>query len=59
MVPRRFDLEMKGRHVAEELGVHEVVRVGAGLGAVPGRAVEEAPDSPHGLQEGRHAEIVE
>jgi hypothetical protein len=49
MVPRRFDLEMEGRHVAEEPGVHEVVRVGAGLGAVPGRAIEEAPDSPHGL----------
>jgi hypothetical protein len=30
-----------------------------GLGAVPGRAVEETPDGLHGLQEGRHAEVVE
>ncbi len=59
MVPRRFDLEMEGRHVGEEPGVHEVVRVGAGLGAVLGRAVEEAPHGPYGLQEGRHAEVVE
>jgi hypothetical protein len=34
---------MEGRHVVEEPRVHEVVRVGAGLGAVLGRAVEEAP----------------
>jgi len=59
MVPRRFDLEMEGRHVVEEPGLHEVVRVGACLGAVPGRAVEEAPDGFHGLQEGRHTEVVE
>jgi hypothetical protein len=59
MVPCRFDLEMEGRHVFEEPGVHEVVRVGAGLGAVLGRAVEEASNGPHGLQEGRHAEVVE
>ncbi len=59
MVRTRFDLEMEGRHVVEEPGLHEVVRVGAGLGAVLGRAVEEAPDGPHGLQERRHAEVVE
>jgi hypothetical protein len=58
MMPRCFDLEMKGRHIVEEPGEHEVVRVCARLGAVPGRAVEEAPDGLHGLQEGRHAEVI-
>jgi hypothetical protein len=58
MMPRCFDLEMEGRHVVEEPCIHEVVRVGAGRCAVLGRAVEEAPDGPHGLQEGRHAELV-
>ncbi|MGC2030188.1 MAG: hypothetical protein WA642_09225 [Steroidobacteraceae bacterium] len=59
MMPRCFDLEMEGRHIVEEPGVHEVVRVCAGLGAVPGRAVEETSHGLHGLQEGRHAEAVE
>jgi hypothetical protein len=59
MVPRRFDLEMEGRHVVEEARVHEVVGVIARLRAVSGRAAEEASDGPHGLQEGRHAEVVE
>ena len=59
MVRQGFDLEMEGRHVVEQAGVHEVVRVGGGLGAVPDRAVEEARDGAHGLQEGRHAEVVE
>jgi hypothetical protein len=49
----RFDSETMPREC-----VYEVVRVCAGLGAVPGRAVEEAPDGLHGLQEGRHAEVV-
>ena len=43
MMPRCLDLQMKGRHIVEEPGEHEVVRICAGLGAVPGRAVEEAP----------------
>ena len=59
MVGQGFDLEMKGRHVVEEAGVDKVVRVGAGLGAVLGSAVEEAGDGADGLQEGRHAEVVE
>jgi hypothetical protein len=59
VVRRGFDLEMEGRHVVEEAGVHKVVRIGAGLGAVPGGTVEETRDSAHGLQEGRHAEVVE
>jgi len=50
---------VEGRHIVEEPGVHEVVRVYVGLSAVPGRTVEETPDGLHGLQEGRHAEIVE
>jgi hypothetical protein len=32
---------MEGCHIVEEPGVHEVVPVCTGLGAVPGRAVEE------------------
>src|ERR1700722_20222281 len=59
MMPGCFDLEMEGRHIVEEPGVHEVVRVCAGLGAVPDRALEETPDGLHGLQEGRYAEGVE
>jgi hypothetical protein len=58
MMPRCFDLEMERCHIVEEPGMNEVVRVCAGLGAVPGRAVEKAPDGLHGLQEGRHAEVV-
>jgi len=54
MVPGRFDLKMKGRHV-----VHELVRVSAGFGAVPDCALEEAPNGPDGLEEDRHAEVVE
>ena len=30
-----------------------------GFGAVRGRSVEKTPDGLHGLQEGRHAEVVE
>ena len=37
MVPCRLDLEMEGCHIVEQPDVHEVVRIGAGLGAVPGR----------------------
>jgi len=48
MVPGRFDLKMKGRHVVEEPGVHELVRVSAGFGAVPDCALEEAPNGPDG-----------
>jgi len=39
--------------------VHEVVRVGAGLGAVLRGALKEARDGPNRLQEGWHAEVVE
>jgi len=50
---------MAWRHVVEEPGADEVVRVGAGLGAVAGCAVAEAPDGAHGLRESRHAVVVE
>jgi hypothetical protein len=59
MVPRSLDLEMEGRHVVVEPDAHEVIWVGAGLGAVPDSAFEEASNGAHGLQEGRHAELVE
>jgi hypothetical protein len=59
MVPRRFNLEVEGSHVVEEPGGDEAVRIGADLSAVLGRAGKKAPDGAHGLQEGRHAEIVE
>src|SRR5258708_32105665 len=59
MMPGRFDLKMEGRHIVKEPGVHEVVRICPGRGAVPDRAVEETPDGLHGLQESRHAQVVE
>ena len=49
----------KGAMSVEEPRMHEVVRVSADLGALPGRAVEEASDGGHGLQERGHADIVE
>lgn len=55
MMRRCFDLEVKRRHVVAEPCMHEVVRVGA----VPGCAVEEAPDGLQRLKESRHAEVVE
>src|SRR6516162_9739056 len=42
MMRQGFDLEMEGRHVGVEAGADEVVRVGAGFGAMLGRAVEGA-----------------
>jgi hypothetical protein len=59
MMPGRFDLKMEGCHIVKEPGVHEVVWICPGLGAVTDRAVEETPDGLHGLQEGRHAQVVE
>src|SRR5262245_29544957 len=35
MMRQGFDLEMEGRHVGVEAGAGEVVRVGAGFGAMP------------------------
>ena len=58
MMPRCFDLEMEGRHIVEEPGMYEVVRVCACLRAVSGRVLEEAPDGLHSLQERRNTEIV-
>jgi hypothetical protein len=57
MMRQGFDLEMEGRHVGVE--ADEVVRVGASFGAMLGRAVEETSDCAHGLQECRHAEVIE
>ena len=42
MVPRCLNWKWKGAMSVEEPRVHEVVRVSADLGALPGRAVEEA-----------------
>jgi hypothetical protein len=42
MMRQGFGLEMEGRHIGVKAGVNEVVRVGAGFGAMLGRAVEEA-----------------
>src|SRR5215475_14127776 len=47
MMRQGFDLEMEGRHVGVEAGADEVVRVGAGFGAMLGRAVEEARYRAH------------
>jgi hypothetical protein len=59
MVPSSLNLEMEGRHVIVESGSHEFIWVGARRGAVPARAVEETRNGAYGLQEGRHAELVE
>jgi hypothetical protein len=59
MVRYAFDLEVERRHVVEEARVHEVVGVSTRLRAMPGRTIEEARDGAHGLQEGRHAEVLE
>jgi hypothetical protein len=59
MMPRRFDLKMKGRHVVEKACLHEVIGIDTGFREVRGRTAEEASDGPHGLQEGRHAKVVE
>jgi hypothetical protein len=42
MMRQGFDLEMEGRHVGIKAGADEIVRVGAGCGAMPGGAVEDA-----------------
>jgi hypothetical protein len=59
MVPSRFDLKMKWRHVVEEARFHEVVGISARVRAMKGRTIKEASDGPYGLQEGRHAQVVE
>jgi hypothetical protein len=59
MVRQGFDLEMERYHVGEEAGLHDFFHVGPSLGTTSGPAIEEASDSAQGLQEGRHAEVVE
>ena len=59
MMPRGLDLEMEGRHIVEEPGEHEVVRVCTGHAAVRHRKVQETRDGLHRLQESRHTELVE
>jgi hypothetical protein len=41
MMRQGFDLEMERRHVGVEAGVDEIVRVGAGFGAMLGGAAED------------------
>jgi hypothetical protein len=59
MVVHAFDLEMEGRHIREQARAHEVVRVGARLRALLGRAIEEAGHRAHRLQVAGHAELIE
>ena len=59
MMPYRFDLKMERRHIVEEARVHEIIRIDTGICKVGGRTVEKASDGSYGLQEGRHAEVVE
>src|SRR5262245_54191841 len=59
MMRQGFDLEMKRCHVGEEAGRDELFQIGPGLGAMSGRAVQNASDGPYGLQEGWNAEVVE
>jgi hypothetical protein len=39
MMRQGFDLEMEGRHVFEEPGLNEIVRICADFSAVPRRTV--------------------
>jgi hypothetical protein len=50
---------MKGRHVGKEAGVHEVIGISTRFHAMSDRAIEEARDGGHGLEKGRHAEVIE
>jgi hypothetical protein len=59
MVPCGLDLEVERSHVVDKAGMHKVVRIGTGLGAVSGCAVKEARNGAHGLEESRHTEVVE
>jgi hypothetical protein len=58
MMPCCLDLEMKWGHVVNQASFHKVVRVVARFPAVLVRAIKHPRESIHGLQEGRHAEVV-
>jgi hypothetical protein len=59
MVPRGLDLEMEGGHVGVKARGHEGVGIDARLREMRRRAVEDAVEGAQGLQEGRHAELIE
>src|SRR5262245_22937550 len=59
MMPRCFDLKMEGCHVVVETRVHEGIGINARLREMRGRTAKKASDGPHGLQKGRHAEVIE
>jgi hypothetical protein len=57
-MPCRLDLEMKGGHVVNQANVYKVVRVLARFRAMLLRPIKDTRESIHGLQEGRHAEVI-
>jgi len=58
MMPCCLDLEMKWGHVINQANFHKVVRVVARFRAMLVCAIKDTRESIHGLQEGRHAEVV-
>jgi len=58
MVPSRFGLKVERCHVVEEAGGDEIVGIAARIHAIRDRASKEAADSPYGLQEGWHAQVI-
>jgi hypothetical protein len=59
MMPCCLDLEMKWGHVIDQANFHKVVGVVARFRAMLVGAIKDTRESIHGLQEGRHAEVVE
>jgi hypothetical protein len=55
--PRR-PRTMKWGHVVNQANFHKVVRVVTRIRAMLVRAIKDTRESIHGLQEGRHAEVV-
>jgi hypothetical protein len=58
MMPCCLDLEMKWGHVINQANFHKVVRVVARFRAMLVCAIKDIRESIHGLQEGRHAEVI-
>jgi hypothetical protein len=59
MMPCRLDLEMKWGHVIDQADFHKIVGVATGFHAMLGCAIKDTRESIHGLQEGRHAKVVQ
>jgi hypothetical protein len=58
-MPCRLDLEMKWSHVINQANLNKIVRVLAVFPAMFARAIKNTRESIHGLQEGRHAQVIQ